>query len=373
MEGTVMKFLCDKEALFKEISTAYEVISTRNVLSILSNVYLETDKTTLKIKASDLKVGFESSIPVHVEASGSVTVYCEKLLKILRELPSGEVSFELKDNMMFQINPVSKKINFQLKSISTDKFPEIPEIGEDQSFELAQKDFIEMVSNTIFAISDDETRFFMNGGYPEKIDNKAIMVASDGRILSFIAKNIEGSFNDVKGIIIPSKILAILNKLISKEGNLLLAVTEKNFFAKFGNHKFSSNLIEGKFPNYQKVIPDKQQHKLIVDRKILENAVRRVSVLVEQKSRRVYLVVNKDNIIVSSDESEMGLAKEEIPCQYDGPDAEIILNYIYLLDPLKEMTEESIAIEFTNPEKTITIKPIPERDIVHIIMPMQKK
>jgi DNA polymerase III subunit beta len=368
-----MKFTCDKEILFKEISTAYEVISTRNVLSILSNVYLETDQNQLYIKSSDLKIGFESSIAVQVAIPGSVTVYCEKLLKILRELPLGEIEFELKDNMMFEINPLQKKINFQLRSISTEKFPEFPDISETDAFEIAQQDFSEMVSNTIFAISDDETRFFMNGVYLEKADNKIIMVASDGRRLSFIAKNVDGSFNDIKGVIIPAKILSILNKLLPKEGNVKVAISDKNFFAKFLNHKFSSNLIEGKFPNYQKVIPEKQQYKIVVDKKLLENAVRRVSVLVEQKSRRVYLLINKDTIVVSSDESEMGVAKEEIICQYDGPEATIILNYIYLLDPLKEMSEENILIEFTNPEKTVTIKPLPERDIVHIIMPMQKK
>jgi DNA polymerase III subunit beta len=304
---------------------------------------------------------------------GNVTIYCEKFLKILRELPPGEVEFELIENMMLQIKPVTKKINFQLKSIAAEKFPEIPEISSGSTFEVSQKDFIEMVANTIFAISDDETRFFMNGVYLEKIDSKLILVASDGRRLSFISKNINGSFDDVKGIIIPSKILMILNKLLQKEGMLLLSISEKNILLSFSNHKFSSNLIEGKFPNYQKVIPEKQQYQIIADRKALENAVRRVSVLVEQKSRRVYLIVSKDSMIVSSDESEMGQAKEEIACQYEGPDATIILNYIYLLDPIKEMTEENILIEFTNPEKTVTIKPSPERDIVHIIMPMQKK
>ncbi len=368
-----MKFICDKEIIFKEISTAYEVISTRNVLSILSNVYLEASDDRLKIKASDLKVGFETVIPIQGFVSGSVTIYCEKFLKILRELPSGEIEFTLMENMMLQIKPIAKKINFNLKSIASEKFPEMPDISENGSFEVSQKDFIEMVANTIFAISDDETRFFMNGVYLEKIDNKVILVASDGRRLSFISKSIEGSYEDVKGIIIPSKILSILNKLLQKEGMLLLSISEKNILISFSNHKFSSNLIEGKFPNYQKVIPDSQKYKIIVERKSLENAVRRVSVLVEQKSRRVYLVVANDVMTVSSDESEMGTAKEEIPCKYDGPESTIILNYIYLLDPIKEMAEENILIEFTNPEKTITIKPQPERDIIHIIMPMQKK
>lgn len=367
-----MKFSCEKELILKEINIAQEIISSRNILSVLSNVLLETSGNTLKIKASDVKVSYESNIEVDVAVQGSATIYCEKFLSILKSLPEGDIEFELQDNVIFSIKPVFKKIDFQIKSISSENFPEIPDIDNESYFELPQSDFTEMISNTIFAISDDETRYFMNGVYIENAENKLVMVASDGRRLSYAGKNIE-NIPEFQGIIIPPKILNIVRKLVSGEGNLSIAITEKNIFIKLGNHKFISNLIDGRFPNYNKVIPAQQEHRLIVEKKLFESAIKRVSLLAEQKSRRVYLVLNNSSLVINSDKSEIGMAQEEIPCEYDGPDGTIVLNYIYVLEPLKEMDVEKIAIEFTETDKTVKIKSEPEKDYIHVIMPMQKK
>jgi DNA polymerase III subunit beta len=368
-----MKFDCEKNIILKAIAVAQDVISSKNTISILSNVLLEAIDNSLYIKSSDLKVGFETVIPAEVITPGSISVYCDKFHEILRSLPDGEIEFELGDSNIFYIRTRFKKIDFNLKSVPADKYPKLPQIGHDHYFEFPQKDLLEMIGNTIFAISDDETRFFMNGVYMEKIDNRLIMVASDGRRLSYIHRNIEGSFNDIRGIIIPAKILTILRKLLPGEGNVFIAVTEKNIFIKFGSYKFSSSLIEGKFPNYNKVIPEQQDYTIIVQKKDLENAVKRVSLMVEQKARRVYLNVQQDTLAITSDQVEIGMAKEEIPCQVNGPDGTIVLNYVYLLEPLKEIKEEEVVIEFTQTDKTISMKTKPDNKSVHIIMPMQKK
>jgi len=144
-----MKLTCEKNALLKEISIAQEIISTRNALSILSNVLLEADNGSLTIKATDLKVSFETRIPVDIAVPGSTTVFCDKFLGILRSLPEGDIELELSDGRVF-IKPLFQKINFQLKSIAGDKFPEFLEASEDLYFEVPQKDFIEMISQTIF-------------------------------------------------------------------------------------------------------------------------------------------------------------------------------------------------------------------------------
>lgn len=368
-----MKFTCEKDELIKEISIAQEIISSRNVLSILSNVFLDVDENTLTIRATDLKVGFETSISVEASNTGSTTVFCDKLLGILKSLPTGEIEFELSENMMLTIRPLFKKIDFQLKSISSEKYPEIQSTQEENFFEFQQKDFIEMISSTSFAISDDETRYFMNGVYLEKAEDRLIMVASDGRRLSFIAKPVDPDLPDIKGIIIPPKILNILRRLLPGEGNLSLCITDKNVFAKFGSHKISSSLIDGQFPNYQRVIPDSQENRIVVKRELLVNALKRVSLLVEQKSRRIFLKVEENNLIISSEESEIGMAREEIPCEYTGPEATIALNYIYLMEPLKEIAEENVSIEFTETGKAVTLKSVPEKEYLHIVMPMQTK
>ncbi|MBA7621139.1 Beta sliding clamp [subsurface metagenome] len=366
-----MHFTCEKESILREISIAQEIISSRDSLSILSNVLLETQENRLKIKATDLKVSFETNIQVDTKEPGSTTVFCDKLLGILKSLPDGEVDFEIQEEMMFFIRPLKKKIDFKLKSIPADKYPESKEISEECYFDLPQKELIDMISKTLFAVSDDESRYFMNGVFFEKIDQNLVMVATDGRRLSYIAKEIEINLDTLKGIIIPPKILTLIKKLSTGEGNISLAIGDNNLFIRFNQHRLSSNLIDAQFPNYKRVIPENQEHRLIVERKALESALRRVSLLVEEKSRRVLLTIQPDNLIISSSEGEIGMAREEMPCQFNGPEIGIGINYLYLIDPLREMSEETVSLEFTESDRALTIKPQPEKDYFHIVMPMQ--
>lgn len=366
-----MKFTCEKTSILKEISIAQEIISSRNALSILSNVLLDCSQNALTIRATDLKVSFETRIPVDVTVPGSTTVFCDKLLGIVRSLPEGEVEFSLEADDRLVIQPLFKKINFQLKSIAAEKFPEIQSISEDQYFEIPQRDFVEMVTQTIFAVSDDETRYFMNGVYLENSDGELAMVATDGRRLSFIRRGIESPLPDFQGVIVPPKILNLVAKLASGEGVIQLAVTDKNIFAQFDSKRVSSTLIEGQFPHYRRVIPEQQEHQSFVNRVELLEALRRVSLLVEQKSRRIYVTLGADAITLNSEESDIGVAKEEIPCRFDGPESTIGLNYLYLLEPLRVMKADEVLIQFSEPNKAVTLHPVPEADFFHVVMPMQ--
>ncbi len=366
-----MKFNCEKNVILKEISIAHEIISSRNALSILSNVMIEAIDDSLIIKATDLKVGFETKIPVYVETEGSTSVFCDKFLGILRSLPDGEVNFTLKDNEKLLIKPVDKKIDFQLKTISSEKFPEIQNINEEHFFEFPQKDFIEMISQTVFSISDDETRYFMNGVFMEKNGDKIIMVATDGRRLSYISETLSDNIEDFSGIIIPSKILNLVKKLSSGEGNLSIAVSEKTLYVKFDNQKVYSTLIDGQFPNYNRVIPDSQEYSITINKKDFSDALKRVSLLAEQKSKRIFLSVSGENISLKSEESDIGVAKEDFSCVYNGPDLTIALNCQYLQDPLRVITDDEISIDFTESNRAITLNSVPQKNFFHIIMPMQ--
>ena len=365
-----MKFTCEKNTIQKEISVAQEIISTRNALSILSNVLLIAENNTLTIKATDLKVGFETQIPADVAEEGSTTVFCDKFLGILRSLPDGDIEFTQDDNRLL-IQPLFKKINFQLKSITGEKFPELQKISEDQYFEVSQKDIIEMINHTIFAVSDDETRYFMNGVYLEKQDGVLSMVATDGRRLSYISKSIDSTISQFDSVIIPPKILHLLRKLSSGEGNIKIAVGEKNIFLQFDSQRLSSSLIEGQFPNYKRVIPEQQKQEATIKKSPFEEALKRVSLLVEQKSRRIYLNLTEGNLTLTSEESEIGVAKEELECNYQGPDITIALNYLYLTEPLRVIDTEEILIRFSEPNKAISLLSNPEVDFFHIVMPMQ--
>ena len=366
-----MKFTCERSVLLKEITIANEIIASKNAINILSNILFVAKEGNLTIKATDMKVNFETKVPVDVLESGSVTVFGEKFFGILNSVPDGEIEFEKRDGKI-NIKTAVKKARFQLKSIDSDKFPEFSSSGEN-FFEIPIRDFKEMIKETIFSISDDETRYFMNGVFFEKAENKFIMVATDGRRLAYINKNATSEVEDFAGVIIPPKILNIVLKRAGDEGMAKISVTDKTIFIQFGSYKISSVLIEGQFPNYRRVIPENQVHRFTVNRLEMLDALRRVSLLVEQKSNRVYLGLITGVASIYCEENEIGNAREEIPCQYDGEELSIALNYRYLEEPFKVMGGEEIAILFTDPNKTITIMPVPEKDFFHIVMPMQQE
>jgi DNA polymerase-3 subunit beta len=365
-----MKFSCDRSVLLKEISIAQEIILSKNAISILSNIYLEAENDTLIIKSTDIKVNFETKVPVLVLESGSTTVFGEKFLGILNTIPDGELEFDQNDTKIV-IRPQSKKIKFQLKSIASDKFPEFPIPNNDNFFEIPVKDFKEMIIQTVFAVSDDETRYFMNGVFCEKQEDKLVMVGTDGRRLAYVYKEAGNEIKDFAGIIIPPKILNILIKRAGDEGLISISISDKTIFIKFGSYQISSVLIEGQFPNYRRVIPESQPNSFTMNRLEMLDALKRVSLLVEQKSRRIYMMVTSGNIAISSEESDIGTAKEEIPCKYEGEEVSIALNYRYIEEPLKIIGDEEVSVFFSEANRAITIKPVPERNFFHIIMPMQ--
>jgi DNA polymerase-3 subunit beta len=364
-----MKFTCERSVLLKEIAIAQEIIASKNVISILSNIYIEAENNVLYIKATDIKVNFETQVPITVLEAGSTTVFGEKFLSILNAIPEGEMEFEQRDAKI-HIKPSQKSIRFQLKSIASEKFPEFS-VSSAPFFDIPIKEFKEMVSQTVFAVSDDETRYFMNGVFLEKEGEKIIMVATDGRRLAFISKTVGSDIKDFTGVIVPPKILNIIMRRAGDEGLISISVTDKTIFIRFGSYNLSSVLIEGQFPNYRKVIPENQNFSLSVNRGELLDALRRVSLMVEQKSHRIYLGVKPGSMSVYSEESDIGTAKEDIPCAYDGEEVSIALNYRYIEEPCKAIGDEEISIRFTEQTKAITILPVPERDFFHIVMPMQ--
>ena len=362
-----MKFVCERNILLKEIAIAQEIIASKNVISILSNIYLEVKDDSLTIKATDLKVNFETTVPVTVIEPGPATVFGDKFLGILSSVPEGEMEFEYKENKV-RIKASDKKTS-QLKSMASDKFPEFSE-SDSEYFEMPIKDFKEMVKQTVFAVSDDETRFFMNGVFFEKADGKLVMVATDGRRLAHVSKEAE-NVPDFAGIIVPPKILNIITKRAGDEGLIAISVTGKTIYIRFGSYSFSSVLIEGQFPNYRKVIPEEQASSFMVDRKEMLSALRYVSQLVEQKSHRMYVGLKSGSMKIYSEEGELGDAKDEIPCKFEGEEILLALNYRYIEEPFKAIDSEEICVRFTNPSKAITIIPVPESDFFHIVMPMQ--
>jgi DNA polymerase-3 subunit beta len=366
-----MKFVCEKGTLLKEVAIAQEIIGSKSTVNVLSNVFLEASNNTLIIKSTDITIYFETKVPVSVSTEGKTTVKGNIFLSILNSIPDGELEFEKIDTKII-IKPLSsKKTKFQLKTNSSDQYPELPSSENSNPFEMPINDFKKMITQTIFAISDDETRYLMNGVSFEKTGEKFIMVSTDGRRMAYIEKPAEKGINDFKSIIIPEKILGIVQKHSGDEGNVSIGITEKNIFITFGSYSFSSSLIEGKFPDYRRVIPTDHSSLFTVKRKDMLEALKRVSLLVEQKNKRIYVKLSNGEASVYSEDTEIGEASEVIPAEYNGEDIQIALNYHYIDEPFKAIEDDDVSVHFKDPTKAITIKPVPEKDFLHVVMPMQ--
>ena len=374
-----MKFTFDRDAMIKEISIAQEIISTKNAGSILSNISINATNNTLKIKATDIKVNFETEIPVQIEEEGITTIYCDKFMGILTSLPEGEIEFNQSSEdgadqaVSAIIKPVGKKIKFQIKSMSQEKFPDFDSAENVPYFEIPAKEIKEMINQTAFAVSEDETRYFMNGVYFEKKEDKLNLVATDGRRLSFASKSLLAGVNDFPAAIVHPKILNIISKRAPDEGNIFIAIVDKMIFFKFGTYKFGSVLLEGQFPNYVRVIPENQAHSFQVQKSDLTDALKRVALMVDKKAGRLYFNISDGVLKITSQQSDLGSADEEIPCEYAGQSYVLALNYRYIEEPLRVIDSERIVFEFTEEMKAVTMRSEPAGDYFHIIMPMQKE
>ena len=373
-----MKFTFDRDAMIKEISIAQEIITNKSPVSILSNILIIAENNSLTIKATDSTVKFSTVIPVDIQEEGRTTIFCDKFMSILSSLPSGEIEF-IQEDIGVTIKPIAKRVKFQLKSQASDKFPESGTSDNVPFFELPSKDFKEMIRETIFAVSDDKNRYFMTGVYFVKNGDTLTMVATDGRRLS--CDNKTGfSIPDFQPAIIPTKILSCILKNAPDEGNIQIAVVDKSVFVKFANLEFSSVLIEGQFPNYQKVIPENLTMSFMVNKADLDAALKRTTIMVDRKVSRIIFKISSGVLKLISPESDIGTADEEIPCRYDGRDISMALNFNYVTDPLKVIDSENIIFDFNisdgdgngeaNITKAVIMRSDPAGDYIHVIMPM---
>ena len=364
-----MKFIFDKKTLVDEISVAQKIIATKNNATVFSNVYLEAGDNVLTIKAAGSSGTFQTKIPVETVEKGSAKVFCDKLMSILASIPDGEAEFSLQEKDAV-VKSLMVKLKYKLKSMLTDIYPDFVSVDEKSFFSVPAKDFKEMVKKTSFAVSVESARYFMTGVFFEKKDNKLVLVATDGRRLSFSAKEVPGLV-DFTSVIVPPKVLNIVIEKLSDEGSVDIAIAGKTIFFKCGNCIFSINLIDGRFPNYNLVIPASHTGEFVISKKEIDKALKHISVMTD-KVQKILLGVNSGVCSVSSVSEEFGEAKEEIDCQYTGEEFTFAINSKYLADFLKVALDEDIIFEFTDELKAVVLKQKSSEDDIYIIMPMQK-
>lgn len=362
-----MKFQFDRDAMIKEVAIAQEIIANKSPISVLSNVLLIAENNTLTIKASDSMVDYITKIPVEIQEEGSTTIYCDKFMKIISKAPQGQIEFE-KSDITVTIRPL--KGRFTLKSIAVDKFPEINSLEGASYFELPAKELKEMIQQTSFAVSEDGNRHFMMGVHFEKQNDNLIMVATDGRRLSYAEKNLAQGVPDFPSAIVPTKILDCVLKHASDEGNVSVAVIDKKIFFKFGNYEFSSLLLEGEFPNYRRVIPSDLDKSFQVQKSDLLDAMDRIGIYVDKNSLRTIFKLTPGKLTLFSPELDLGSADEEIPCEYNGEEVMLAFNFRFVEEPLKLTSAERIAFDFKDANKAAIMRTEPKSDYFHVIMTM---
>ncbi len=367
-----MKFICQTSVLRSEIELANSFTSSKNSLSIVSNVLLEASNDSLSIKATDQKMGFTSIISVSVITPGVTTVYCDKLSQLLKNIPDTEIEVT-EENGNFKIEPADKTSSFRIdmKSIEATKFPPMMEVDESLFFSLTQRDFFDMIDKTSFAVATEDSRHFLTGVYMEKKEDNLVLVATDGKRLAYVCRKFEQEIPDFPSAIITPRFLDLVKSIGSGEGLLSLAVKEGVIFAEIGNRTIYSGLIKGQYPAYEKVIPKELDKTCIFKKDAFEKALSLISILVESKSKRIFIDLEENQISLSSGNNEYGESRQKIAAAYSGSEEKMSFNCQLLLATVKKIDSEYIKINFSKPSSAMIFSSEPDKDYLFVMMPMQ--
>ena len=375
-----MNIKIPKQKLLKYLSYTDTIASSKSTVPVLSNVLIDVSQGNLFFCSSNLETGIKISDKVDAEEDGALAVNGRKLLSIVRELPEESVIFTSDENNRLNIRSESKDINaeFTIAGVPKEDFPNINTEPEEEFVGLDPLLFKEMIRKVIFSVSSDENKYSLTGVFLEKNNGDISMVGTDGKRLSLVSKKQkdmditnEDFYVPYDGVIIPKIVLIEVAKYHFVDEKLFMGFSKNQIFFKYDNINLVSNLIEGKFPDYKKIIPLDRERFFTATRNLMYNAIKRVSILVEESYNQIKLTIDKDKLAVSSQNPALGGAIEEIPIQYDGEEIEIALNYVYLMDCLKEISAEKVKVDFEDSERVLTVKGEGEEGYTNLIMPMK--
>ncbi len=362
-----MKFQTDKASLLKGVQTVQSIVSTKNIIPIISHILLDAKKEKLTLTTADIDIGIaiQSFIAITAQEEGSITVPAKKFFEIIKELPSAPISINVKKNNMVIID--CEKCQFKLLGMPKDEFPKIPDFSKKEYLTINQSKLKNMLKLTSFAMSKDETRYILNSVLFEIKDDKLRLVSTDGRRLATIEEGISAPKTPNRQLIIPSKTIQELNRILSEEGDIKIMFGENQMAFELDNTLITSRLIDGEFPNYEQVIPKEEKQKLKINREALTAAIKRMSLYTTQESLCVRFDIFKDKLVLSKNTQDLGEAREEIDIAYAGKELTIGFNPAFILDAVKELTQDEVAFEVTDSEKPAVLR---EQRYVYIILPM---
>lgn len=380
-----MKFTISKSQMLIGLQRVQNVVERRTTMPILSNALLKTESGSLSLSATDLEVGIQSLLPAEVKEDGAITVKARSLLEIVRELPETDIVFQTRDNQRLEIT--AKRTVFNIVGLPADDFPEIPSFSSEESQPFVRMNgtaVMAMLDKTLYAASTDEARYHLNGVFFESLDNQDDgarrvfrMVATDAHRLSLV-DNAEAIFEEnawklfKDGIIVPRKGLNELRRLLSEgKDDFFVSVKGRMLFVKRESIFLSMRLIEGKYADYRRIIPEKSTDAITVEREAFLASLKRISLMSSDKSRSVTFSLSPGTLQLSSQSPELGDAKEELNIDYEGEELRIGFNSRYLIDAVSTIEGEKVLLELRGKQNPGVIRSTDSSNHTSVVMPMR--
>ena len=368
-----MEFTARKEELLKELSLIQGIVERKNTIPVLANVLIDVGDSEVTLSATDLDVGLRCRFPAEVKDAGSLTLSAKKLFEIVRAV--SEPQIEIKELENFWASITSGKSYFKMVGLAKVDFPSLTDPPKEPACLIPGAVLREMIHKTSFAITADDSRYFLNGARLEIGSEGFRMVATDGHRLAYIMVKGKASGEGSLSVIVPKKTLLELVKILGElDGEVEFSQGDNHLFFRVKDRLLVSKRVEDQFPAYDKVIPKGNDKIVLCRRDSLGGALRRVSLLANERSRAVRMAIDSDNMEISSQNPELGEAKEEMEVEYRGDSLEVGFNGQYILDFLNVEDSEKVRLELKDDSSQCLLRPSNESkevDYRYVVMPMR--
>jgi len=364
-----MKFSISREALIKPLNLVAGVVERRQTLPILSNVLLSLEGTQLSLTGTDLEVELIGRVEVEAGAiDGEITVPARKLVDICKSLPdSSQIEFSVDSE---KATVKAGRGRFTLSTLPATEFPSVDESAGDQSLEIAQSVVKRLIDRTAFAMAQQDVRYYLNGMLLELKAGRLRMVATDGHRLALCTAKEAVSTGDA-AIIIPRKGVLELSRLLDTDESIRLVIGSNHIRAANQQFTFTSKLVDGKFPEYERVLPKSADKTVIGQRLELRQAFTRTAILSNEKYRGVRLKLSADTLDITANNPEQEQAEEVVAVEYQGDELEVGFNVSYLLDVLSVLDGEQIRLSLSDSASSALLEEADEGDSLYVVMPMR--
>lgn len=372
-----MEFHVIREELLGELTLMMGVIEKKNTMPILANIYIKAENNELLLQATDLEVGIISRCSAQVVEGGEFTVNAKQLSDMLNSFSESQVSFSLSEGTMLSLS--CGFAEFSIETMSTQDFPTIPECDFEDAMNLQVKFFSDCINQVFFSISNDPHKYALNGALFKIAEGEFSLVSTDGHRMSVVQQNLGSNFSD-HSVIIPRKTLAELKKSLAVEDSenpFKIAFMENRIFFEIGPRVLFSRLVDGKFPDYTKAIPQNNDKQFEFDRKLLLDIVRRKSVLSSDKSKLVRMSFRSGELTVVLKNAERGESVDKIGIEYEGEPVNVGFNVDYVMEFLKNMRSAKIEINLRDESSQGLFRLVEndeeqsDQNYLHVIMPMR--